>query len=96
MSALDNPLSMFDVKGKVALITGASGAFGAVAARAINQLCVTLASMTFSNVCASMSVIFATLFMPLATTRMSSRPKASTAPATKAAQASSLSGRATI
>ena len=30
---LDNPLSMFDVKGKVALITGASGAFGVVAAR---------------------------------------------------------------
>ncbi|WP_319496685.1 SDR family oxidoreductase [uncultured Cohaesibacter sp.] len=28
-----NPLSMFDVKGKVALITGASGAFGMVASR---------------------------------------------------------------
>ncbi|MEM9435193.1 MAG: SDR family oxidoreductase [Pseudomonadota bacterium] len=28
-----NPLSMFDVKGNVALITGASGAFGMVAAR---------------------------------------------------------------
>ena len=25
---LRNPLSMFDVKGKVAVITGASGAFG--------------------------------------------------------------------
>ena len=36
MSALDNPLSMFDVKGKVALITGASGAFGAVAARCLS------------------------------------------------------------
>jgi NAD(P)-dependent dehydrogenase (short-subunit alcohol dehydrogenase family) len=34
--SLDNPLSMFDVKGKVALITGASGAFGAVAARALS------------------------------------------------------------
>lgn len=33
MSALQNPLSMFDVKGNVALITGASGAFGMVAAR---------------------------------------------------------------
>ncbi len=33
--SLDNPLSMFDVSGKVALITGASGAFGAVAARAL-------------------------------------------------------------
>ena len=30
---LDNPISMFDVKGKVALVTGASGAFGMVAAR---------------------------------------------------------------
>lgn len=30
-----NPLSMFDVAGKVALITGASGAFGAVAARCL-------------------------------------------------------------
>ena len=30
-----NPLSLFDVSGKVALITGASGAFGAVAARAL-------------------------------------------------------------
>ncbi len=33
--SLQNPLSMFDVKGKVALITGASGAFGAVAARVL-------------------------------------------------------------
>jgi len=30
-----NPLSMFDVTGKVALITGASGAFGVVAARVL-------------------------------------------------------------
>jgi len=30
-----NPLGLFDVSGKVALITGASGAFGAVAARAL-------------------------------------------------------------
>jgi NAD(P)-dependent dehydrogenase (short-subunit alcohol dehydrogenase family) len=35
MSDLSNPLSMFDVKGKVALITGASGAFGMVAARVL-------------------------------------------------------------
>ena len=35
MSDLTNPLSMFDVKGKVALITGASGAFGMVAARVL-------------------------------------------------------------
>lgn len=34
--SLDNPLSMFDVKGKVALITGASGAFGAVAAQCLS------------------------------------------------------------
>lgn len=34
--SLDQPLSMFDVKGKVALITGASGAFGAVAARCLS------------------------------------------------------------
>lgn len=33
MNAMQNPLSMFDVKGHVALITGASGAFGMVAAR---------------------------------------------------------------
>ncbi len=33
MSVMQNPLSMFEVKGKVALITGASGAFGMVAAR---------------------------------------------------------------
>ena len=33
MNAMTNPLSMFDVKNKVALITGASGAFGMVAAR---------------------------------------------------------------
>lgn len=33
--SLDNPLSMFNVRGKVALITGASGAFGAVAARCL-------------------------------------------------------------
>ncbi|GAA6190029.1 SDR family oxidoreductase [Litorivita sp. NS0012-18] len=35
MNAMSNPLSMFDVKGKVALITGASGAFGMVAARVL-------------------------------------------------------------
>jgi NAD(P)-dependent dehydrogenase (short-subunit alcohol dehydrogenase family) len=34
MSIID-PLSMFDIKGKVALITGASGAFGMVAARVL-------------------------------------------------------------
>ncbi|MEO8242661.1 MAG: SDR family NAD(P)-dependent oxidoreductase [bacterium] len=33
--SLPNPLEMFDVKGRVALITGASGAFGAVAARVL-------------------------------------------------------------
>ena len=32
---MTNPLSLFDVKGKVAIITGASGAFGAVAARVL-------------------------------------------------------------
>ncbi len=34
--SLSDPLSMFDVTGKVALITGASGAFGAVAAEALS------------------------------------------------------------
>ena len=33
--SLHDPLSIFDVKGKVALITGASGAFGMVAARVL-------------------------------------------------------------
>ena len=33
--SLPNPLSLFDVAGKVALITGASGAFGRVAARVL-------------------------------------------------------------
>lgn len=33
MTVMKNPLSMFEVKGDVALITGASGAFGMVAAR---------------------------------------------------------------
>lgn len=35
MSDLSNPQSLFDVTGKVALITGASGAFGMVAARVL-------------------------------------------------------------
>ena len=35
--SLRDPLSMFDVKGKVALITGASGAFGAVAAEVLSS-----------------------------------------------------------
>ena len=34
--SLSDPLAMFDVSGKVALITGASGAFGAVAAEALS------------------------------------------------------------
>jgi len=34
--SLSNPLSFFDVTGKVALITGASGAFGAVAAEVLS------------------------------------------------------------
>lgn len=34
--SLDDPHSMFDVHGKVALITGASGAFGAVAAQCLS------------------------------------------------------------
>jgi len=36
MSAIDNPQSLFDIKDKVALITGASGAFGEVAARSLS------------------------------------------------------------
>ena len=32
---LNNPASLFDVKGKVAIITGASGAFGALAAKVL-------------------------------------------------------------
>ncbi|SNS53919.1 SDR family NAD(P)-dependent oxidoreductase [Tropicimonas sediminicola] len=35
MNVMANPLSMFDVKNKVALITGASGAFGMVASRVL-------------------------------------------------------------
>ncbi|PJI86171.1 NAD(P)-dependent dehydrogenase (short-subunit alcohol dehydrogenase family) [Yoonia maricola] len=35
MTAFSNPLDMFAVKGKTALITGASGAFGMVAARVL-------------------------------------------------------------
>lgn len=35
MTAMANPMSMFEVSGKTALITGASGAFGMVAARTL-------------------------------------------------------------
>ena len=35
MTVMANPMSMFDVSGKTALITGASGAFGMVAARTL-------------------------------------------------------------
>ena len=34
--SLDDPLSLFDVSGKVALVTGASGAFGGVAAQCLS------------------------------------------------------------
>lgn len=34
---LKNPLSLFDVKGKVAVITGASGAFGSLASRVLSK-----------------------------------------------------------
>src|SRR5215831_13663800 len=34
-SFLKNPLSLFDIKGKTAIITGASGAFGALAAKTL-------------------------------------------------------------
>ena len=36
MSTISNPFEMFDVKGKTALITGASGAFGMLAARVLS------------------------------------------------------------
>jgi NAD(P)-dependent dehydrogenase (short-subunit alcohol dehydrogenase family) len=32
---LHNPLSLFDIKGKIAIVTGASGAFGALAAKVL-------------------------------------------------------------
>lgn len=35
MTPLQNPLSLFDIAGKVAIVTGASGAFGAVAAQVL-------------------------------------------------------------
>ena len=31
----ENPLSLFDIRGKVAIVTGASGAFGALAAKVL-------------------------------------------------------------
>src|SRR5215467_14797180 len=34
-SFLKNPLSLFDIKGKTAIIAGASGAFGALAAKVL-------------------------------------------------------------
>jgi len=34
--SLDNPLALFDVDGQVVLITGSSGAFGAVAAQCLS------------------------------------------------------------
>jgi NAD(P)-dependent dehydrogenase (short-subunit alcohol dehydrogenase family) len=34
-AVLKNPLSLFDIKGKVAIVTGASGAFGALAAKVL-------------------------------------------------------------
>ena len=34
---LKNPLSLFDIKGKTAIITGASGAFGALAAKTFGR-----------------------------------------------------------
>ncbi|MEM7442232.1 MAG: SDR family oxidoreductase [Pseudomonadota bacterium] len=37
MNAITSPLSLFDVAGKVALITGASGAFGGVAAKVLAE-----------------------------------------------------------
>ena len=33
---LKNPLSLFDVKGKTAIVTGATGAFGALAAQVLS------------------------------------------------------------
>src|SRR5580658_7332081 len=32
---LKNPLSLFDIKGKAAIVTGATGAFGAIAAKTL-------------------------------------------------------------
>ena len=32
---LKNPLSLFDIKGKVAIVTGATGAFGALSAKVL-------------------------------------------------------------
>ena len=32
---LKNPLSLFDIRGKTAIVTGASGAFGALAAKVL-------------------------------------------------------------
>ena len=34
---LKNPLSLFDVRGKTAIVTGASGAFGALAAKTLGR-----------------------------------------------------------
>src|SRR5215475_1009723 len=63
------------------------------AARAISQDWVTLASITSRKSLAAWSTIFDTLLSPPATTRMSTRPKASTAAFTMASQLASESGR---
>ena len=46
---LRNPLSLFDVKGKVALITGASGSFGRGCALALGALGVKLVLVSGSK-----------------------------------------------
>ena len=67
-----------------------------VAARAISQLWVTFASMISPKVSAGISSIKATLFIPDATTSMSSCPNSATVRSTIPAQDSSESGRALI
>ena len=63
------------------------------AARAISHDWVTFASITSRKSSGFWSMIFATLFSPEATTRMSTRPNFATAAATIASQSSSLRGR---
>src|SRR5215469_3677175 len=63
------------------------------AARAINQLCVTLTSITSVKASGACSTIFATLLMPEARTRISTPPKRCTAAATILSQCAAELGR---
>ena len=92
---LHNPASLFDITGKVAVVTGASGAFGALAAKVLAGAGVHVV-LAAGNAAALAEIDTACRQLGASTTTLATRPDSETACAAIVAKATDTFGRIDI